>query len=56
MFIAKYLQLAQKKFGEEIDLNCPILFKETEVALQKDCGITLKPLKDPDAGRKILSI
>ncbi|OTF80801.1 Mitochondrial ribosomal S23-like protein [Euroglyphus maynei] len=56
MFIAKYLQLAQSKGLDEIDLNNQQLFDETEKAIQEDCvGIQLKRRKDMDMNRTFIS-
>lgn len=56
MFIAKYLQLAQSKGLDEIDLNSQELFDETEKSIQTDCGVQLKRRKDYDqVNRTIIS-
>ncbi|KAH9510465.1 Structural constituent of ribosome [Dermatophagoides farinae] len=55
MFIAKYLQLAQSKGLDEIDLNSPELFDETEKALIGDCGVQLRRRKDSDMKRTFIS-
>ncbi|KAH9423682.1 mitochondrial ribosomal protein S23 [Dermatophagoides pteronyssinus] len=54
MFIAKYLQLAQSKGLDEIDLNSQELFDETEKSIQTDCGVQLKRRKDYDQGNRTI--